>query len=170
MVKRIFAIFVIFMIGIMFLFNEASAQVRRDYVVLVTEREARLPDSQIRGFDDFLKEKNLFDTFWSKKSTEIEKGPEIELISPREGRIYSEVFDILVRFVPKETDIDFSSLNVEYMKLWGINITDRVLPYASREGIKVENAKFPSGNHSVKISIADLNGNFSSKVFRVTVK
>ncbi len=66
--------------------------------------------------------------------------------------------------------MDLKTLYVEYVKLWGINITDRVRPYATPEGIQVENAKFPTGNHTVKISIADIAGNFSSRTFSVKIR
>ncbi len=56
------------------------------------------------------------------------------------------------------------------MKLFPINITDRVLPYASPEGIRIEKAKFPSGKHFVKISIADRQGRLSSRTLTIVIE
>lgn len=145
---------------------------QRKPVMLVTPEEARLPDAKLPPYEDFLRQRDLlkpFQEFATPKEPPV-KGPVIELITPKDGAIYTGPLDIRVRFVPRAADVDPETLYVEYVKLWGINITDRVRPYTTKEGIQVENAKFPSGNHTVKISIADLTGNFSSRVFTVKIR
>jgi hypothetical protein len=142
-------------------------------VILVTEKEARLPDAKLPPYEDFLKQRDLFDTFRqfsSPKEGESAKGPEISLIRPKDGGIYAGPLEIDVRFIPRTGPVDLKTLNVEYVKLWGIDITGRIRPYATKEGIKLQNAQFPSGNHRVKISIGDAGGNFSSRTFSVRVQ
>ena len=142
-------------------------------VILVTEREARLPDTRVPPYEDFLRQRDLFDSFRqfsTPKEGEPAKGPEIFLIRPKDGGTYTGPLEIDVRFLPRPDAIDLKTLNVEYVKLWGIDITERVRPYATKEGIKLQNAQFPSGNHRVKISIADAAGNFSSRTFSVRVQ
>lgn len=141
-------------------------------VVLVTPEEARLPDAQLPPYEDFLRQRDLlkpFQEFATPKEPPV-KGPGIELITPKDGAVYSGPLDITVRFVPRAAEVDLETLYVEYVKLWGINITDRVRPYATKEGIQVENAKFPTGNHTVKISIADVAGNYSARTFSVKIR
>ena len=142
-------------------------------VVLVTEQEARLPGAKVPPYDDFLRQRGLFDSFRqfaAPKETEAPKGPEISLVRPKDGGTYAGPFEIDVRFVPRAAPVDLNTLNVEYVKLWGIDITGRVRPYVTSQGIKLQNAQFPSGNHRVKISIADVAGNFSSRTFSVRVQ
>ena len=142
-------------------------------VILVTEREARLPDAAAPPYEDFLKQRGLFDSFRqfsTPKAPEPPRGPEIALIRPRDGATYTGTLDIEVRFIPRAAPVDLSTLNVEYVKLWGIDITGRVRPYATVEGIQLQNAQFPSGSHRVKISVGDMAGNFTSRAFTVRVQ
>lgn len=142
-------------------------------VILVTEKEARLPDAKLPPYEDYLKQRGLFDSFRqfsSPKEGESAKGPEISLIRPKDGATYAGPLEIDVRFIPRTGPVDLKTLNVEYVKLWGIDITERVRPYATSEGIKLQNAQFPPGNHRVKISIGDAGRNFSSRAFSVRVQ
>jgi len=139
-------------------------------LVLVTPEEARLPDAP--PYEDFLRQRDLLKPFREFATPKEPKaiGPEIELITPQDGALYTGPLDIRVRFIPRAAEVDLKTLYVEYVKLWGINITDRVRPYTTKEGIQVENAAFPTGNHRVKISIADVAGNFSSRAFSVKIR
>jgi len=142
-------------------------------VVLVTEQEARLPDAKAPPYEDFLRHRGLFDSFRqfsAPKEAEASRGPEISLVRPKDGGTYAGPFEIDVRFVPRTGSVDLNTLNVEYVKLWGINITERVRPYITKEGIRLQNAQFPSGQHRIKISIADVAGNFSSRTFSVRIQ
>lgn len=65
--------------------------------------------------------------------------------------------------------MNLSSLKVEVLKLWTIDITNRVLPYATRDGIHVENATLPSGDHKLRVTIGDVEGGVSRKVFQVKI-
>lgn len=99
------------------------------------------------------------------------QGPRIVVIKPEEGVVHSIPLDIDVRFVlAEESGVDLSTLKVEYVKLFSINITDRVLPYASPDGIRIPKTQFPSGKHTVKISVADRPGRFSSRTFTIVIQ
>jgi len=63
--------------------------------------------------------------------------------------------------------VDLASLKVFLMKLWDIDITDRVRPYVSGDGIHVTHADFPKGQHTIKITIADHEGHESSRTMTV---
>ncbi len=61
-----------------------------------------------------------------------------------------------VGFTPTDgTEVDMSSLKVIYLKLWGIDITDRIRPYITKDGIYAENADLPPGEHAIEIDIKD---------------
>ena len=91
-------------------------------------------------------------------------GPVIEVLRPLLGVPVSIPLEISVKFVPRGGAlVDLTSLKVTLMKLFGIDITDRVRPYASPDGIKIPDAKLPSGEHTVRITVADASGGVSQK-------
>ncbi len=99
----------------------------------------------------------------------LNTGPSIEVIKPEQNAVLRSPIPIVVRFVPNGRDVNLSSLKVEVLKLWTIDITNRVLPYTTREGINVENATLPSGEHKLRVTIGDVEGAVSRKVFQVKI-
>jgi hypothetical protein len=66
--------------------------------------------------------------------------------------------------------VDMGTLKVVYLKLFGIDITDRLKPYVNGQAIDVPEADIPVGDHSIRVDIKDSNGRQSSQVFRFIVK
>lgn len=99
------------------------------------------------------------------------QGPAIMVVAPAEDRVQSTPFDIDIRFTPEgRTSVDLATLQVTLMKLWGIDITERVRPYASLDGIHMTHADFPKGQHTLKIAIADNEGHVSSRTMTVMIQ
>lgn len=96
-------------------------------------------------------------------------GPMIEVLRPLLGAPVSIPLEITVKFVPSSAPVDIASLKVTLMKLFGIDITDRVRPYASPAGIQIPDAKLPSGKHTVRITVADTSGGVSQKYVTLVV-
>ncbi len=96
-------------------------------------------------------------------------GPMIELMKPEEGASRPAPLEVLVRFTPRSAPVDLSTLAVTVVKLISIDITDRVRPYTSPEGINIPDAKLPSGKHTVRISVGDAGGGVSRKQLTVSV-
>jgi hypothetical protein len=97
-------------------------------------------------------------------------GPLIEVLKPSSGSPISVPLEISVKFVPRGgAPVDLTSLKVTLMKLFGIDITDRVRPYATPAGIQIPDAKLPSGEHTVRITVADASGGVSQKHVTLTV-
>ena len=90
-------------------------------------------------------------------------GPLIEVVKPTLGSPVAVPLEISVKFVPRGAPVDLGSLKVILMKLFGIDITDRVRPYATPTGIQIPDAKLPSGEHTVRITVADASGGISQK-------
>jgi hypothetical protein len=65
--------------------------------------------------------------------------------------------------------IDLDSLQVHFRNIWNIDIADHVRPYTSPEGIRVTNATFPRGRHTVMLTIADDQGRTSSRTITVEI-
>jgi hypothetical protein len=99
----------------------------------------------------------------------LDVGPTINIIKPEQNVPLRSPIPIIVRFVPNGKDVDLSALKVEVMKFVTIDITERVLPYASREGIHVENAFLPSGDHVLRLTIGDVNGGISQKLIQIKI-
>lgn len=129
---------------------------------LITPEEAALPPASLeeRG----LKGGTPFDI--GREPPDI--GPIIEVMKPTEGTPQSPPIEIAVRFAPRQQQIDLKSLKVAVVKFISIDITDRVRPYLSEEGIQIPDAKLPSGEHTVRITLSDVTG--AATVRQATIK
>jgi len=96
----------------------------------------------------------------------LNNGPDVKLIAPEPNNEYTAPLKITILFIPAGgKDVDLSKLKVECLKLFTIDLTERVLPYTTKEGIKIENAKLPKGNHKIRITIGDVEGGITQEVF-----
>lgn len=119
---------------------------------MVTPEEAAMaPVKEIPGRD------------LSQVGAESNLGPKIEVLKPSDGGIAPSPVEVKVKFTPKLSPVDPTSLKVSVIKFIDVDITDRVLAYASASGIHVPAAQLPSGKHTVRISIADYDGLRSAK-------
>lgn len=89
-------------------------------------------------------------------------GPTIELVTPEEGKPVAAPVTVFIRFLPNQAPVDLSSLKVVLLKVVKIDITDRLRPYASEEGIRINEGKFPSGKFRLRVTLADVQGNTTS--------
>lgn len=100
---------------------------------------------------------------------DINVGPLIEVLKPLDGGQVSSPVEVAVRFIPRLEPIDIASLRVSIVKFLTIDITDRVKPHATAEGIQVKEARIPSGKHRVRIAVSDAAGGTSVKEFSLEV-
>lgn len=131
-------------------------------VTLITQAEALLPDMSAIQYENVGRE---------IESKSDSTGPIIKVITPEEGKTYAPPLNIELHFITKGlSEIDLSTLKVEYLKFLSIDITERVLPYVNKEGIKISNAKFPSGTHNLKITVGDKKGAVTIQKFTAVIK
>ena len=131
-------------------------------ITLITLAEALLPDMSDVQYE------NIARDIQSKSDS---AGPIIKVVTPEEGKVYAPPLNIELYFITKGLEeIDISTLKVEYLKLFSIDITQRVLPYVSKQGIKISNAQFPSGTHNLKITIGDKRGAVTIQKFTAIIK
>jgi hypothetical protein len=98
-------------------------------------------------------------------------GPSVEVVTPDMGQQQKSPFKLNVRFTSKKgTSVDLSSLKVEALKFINLDITSRVRPHATADGILIEQAKVPSGTHKIKLSIGDTVGGVTQQVYVVKVQ
>jgi len=97
-------------------------------------------------------------------------GPEVDVLTPKQGKPYRPPVEISIRFIPKDgSDIDLSTLKVEYLRFITINLTKRVRPYATKKGIEIPKTSLPSGTHTIRLTIGDMSGAITRRVFYVKV-
>ena len=96
---------------------------------------------------------------------DLNLGPKIEVEKPLAGSPHNSPLEIVVNFSPGAFPIDLNTLEVGLVKFFTIDITDRVVDYTTKEGIRLSDANIPSGSHRVRISLADTTGAVSTKDF-----
>lgn len=100
---------------------------------------------------------------------DMDVGPVIEVEKPKIGVPQRSPVEIVVKFVPRSHPIDLSTLEVELVKFINIDITDRVVEYATETGIRLKKASVPLGEHRVRIALADVTGAMSTQEFLLEV-
>ena len=99
-------------------------------------------------------------------------GPIIKIEKPDPDKLYNDLIDILIRFDrnPVGEPVNMESLRIIYLKMLGIDITDRVRPYVKETRIDANGIMFPEGEHEFEVRIKDIEGMGSAKIFKVKVK
>ena len=122
------------------------------YVALVTEEEAALPVS--KGF--------IFET---------DAGPEIMIVSPKEGEALVVPFRMEIDFLPgaDNSPPDMGTLKVYYRRGEMIDITDRFAAHLEDNSIVINKATMPVGEHVLVIEISDGEGNRTVKSLKLIV-
>src|SRR5262245_38541761 len=130
------------------IWSDPSNALKEDRAWLITPEEAALDpstdqDIQARGLSD--------------------DGPRIEIVKPKQGELVPSPAEILIQFVPRRVTIDLTSLKVTQLKFISIDLTERLKPYISMQGISVKDAKVPAGTYRVRISLSDESGTTTTK-------
>ena len=135
----------------------------------ITEEEAGLPAMKSHGTGM----KGLPDSdnqpFRVKKQSVA--GPIIIVEKPDPDHLYNDLIDILISFDknPIGEPVNMDSLRVVYLKMFGIDITDRIRPYVKETRIDANGIKFPEGEHEFEIRIKDREQMESSEVIKIKV-
>jgi len=97
-------------------------------------------------------------------------GPKVIVRDPNDIQEVSPPVTIDVAFETRDgTTLDIASLKVTYLKLFGIDITNRLRPYLTDNGIYAPNAPLAAGNHNIEISVRDTMGRRTVQRFHFTV-
>lgn len=98
------------------------------------------------------------------------EGPVIKVLQPSLDSELHNPFKLHVRFVPRDgADVNLNTLKVEALKIINVNITARLLPYATKDGIKMDKVEIPSGRHRIRVSLKDTSGRETQEVFAINV-
>ncbi|MGD0283936.1 MAG: hypothetical protein ABSB95_16515 [Dissulfurispiraceae bacterium] len=103
-------------------------------------------------------------------SRPLNNGPKVVIVIPETDHEYKSPLPIEVKFIPREgSEVDLSKFKVECLKFFNIDITDRVIKYTTKEGVKVDRAELPVGNHKLRLTIGDTGGGITQEIFVVKV-
>lgn len=109
-------------------------------LVLITTDEAKLPPPK--------------DTVESSRA--VTRGPKIEVLAPAGSKS-----PVTLQFKFKSyggSKIDLSSVQVTYLRTPNVDLTARVKPFVSDDGISLKDAELPPGNHILRIDLKDSDG------------
>jgi hypothetical protein len=119
--------------------------------VLITEREARLPQEHLEA-----------------SPRAITRGPRIELIQPSETAYSPMHFQLKFQSFGGSS-INTESLRVIYLKTPEIDITPRVARFVRPAGIDIPDAEAPVGEHHIRVDVTDSEGRTRSTVFTLKI-
>ena len=166
--KPIFSVILIAIILILNIAGQSGAEEKKT-ISWITEEEAALPamkPSEIKKKEHLGPDNQPFQV--KKKSM---AGPIIIVEKPDEDQFYDDLIDILISFDknPIGEPVNMDSLRIIYLKMFGIDITDRIRPYVKETRIDANGIKFPEGEHEFEIRIKDNEQMESSEVIRIKV-
>jgi hypothetical protein len=135
----------------------------------ITKKEASLPPMKHPKRENKNSDKLKNQPFSVNKQSIT--GPIIKIKKPDPDKLYKDLIDILIHFEknPMGESVDMASLRIIYLKMFGIDITDRILPYIKETRIDANGIKFPEGEHEFEIRIKDKEGMASAQIFKINL-
>ena len=97
----------------------------------------------------------------------ITRGPSIKVVSPTSQ---TSPMQLVVRIEPHGgAKLEPASLKVVYLKSPQVDLTDRIKPFVTADGINMTTATVPPGQHSLRIEIKDSDGRVGTASVDLTV-
>lgn len=157
--------FFLIMLGTIFLQGtQSSGTVASENYWLIMPQEAALPPAPTR------RPAIPGDLPFDIGREDLGLGPIIEVVKPNQKGPIKSPAGILVHFEKRLASINLESLKVTLVKFFAIDITDRVKPYVSIEGIDIPEAPLPSGEHQLRLALEDAEGNMGVKELMLKIQ
>lgn len=124
--------------------------------VLITEQESMRPAAAPKA---------------EEATRGIFRAPKISVLSPREEGIVTSPLNLKLKFESfGGTKIDEDSVRVIYLKNPSVDLTPRLKKHLKSNGIEMEVAEAPPGEHHLKVEVKDSDGHLGTAeiVFKVT--
>lgn len=100
----------------------------------------------------------------------ISRGPGIKVIAPDISGVVKSPFALKVNFEPRGgAKIDAAATKVTYLKATPIDLLPRVKSGLSEQGLTLEGAETPPGEHLIQISVQDSEGRVSHAIIQLNV-
>ena len=99
----------------------------------------------------------------------LTRGPSIKVISPADNKVKMP-FDMKLLFEPHGgANIDPASVKMTYLKAPLVDLTERIKPFISANGIDMAKVEAPPGEHHLKIQVTDSKGRVGSTIVNFVV-
>jgi len=99
----------------------------------------------------------------------LTRGPSIKVLSPADSKVKMP-FDMKLMFEPHGgANIDPASVKMTYLKSPLVDLTERIKPYISANGIDIAKVEAPSGEHHLKVQVTDSKGRVGSAIVNFVV-
>lgn len=123
--------------------------------VLITEKEAALPAAADTGL-----------TFRG-----VTRGPKIKLVSPAPGAgTVTSPVSLKLEFQSfGGAKIDTSSVKTTYLKSPSVDLSTRMQKFVKENGIDMDGAIIPPGEHVIKVDLKDTDGRAGSTSIKINV-
>ena len=120
--------------------------------ILITQREANLPDAGTRDRGPMM-------------------GPKVTFASPsRDAGAVKSPFTLKIKFEGRDgVPVDLNSLVVIYEKSPQVDLTERLKAYLTPAGIAMPQAETPPGVHQIHVEIKDVNGRLGGAEISIDV-
>ena len=100
----------------------------------------------------------------------ISRGPGIKVVTPDVGGQVSSPFNLKVVFEPRGgAKIDVAATKVTYLKATPVDLGPRIKPGLSEQGISLDGAEVPPGDHAIQLSVQDSEGRVTNTVIQFSV-
>lgn len=100
----------------------------------------------------------------------ISRGPGVRVVQPDLAGGVSSPFNLKVVFEPRGgAKIDLAATRVTYLKATPVDLLPRVKSGLSEQGLVLEGAETPPGEHAIQISVQDSEGRVTNTVIQLNV-
>ncbi len=142
------------LLGVLLSLPLAMAPARADQ--LITPAEAALPSPPDSGLT----------------LRGITRGPAIEQVEPSaDAKGVSSPVKLKVLFSARNNaTIDTGSVKVTYIKTPAVDLSARLKPHITPDGIDLKDAEVPPGTHLIRIDLKDSQGRASTALIKLSVK
>ncbi len=100
----------------------------------------------------------------------ISRGPAVKVVSPDLSGPLTSPFNLKLAFEARGgAKIDTAAVKVTYLKSTPVDLLPRVKNGLSEQGLVLEGAETPPGEHAIQISVQDSEGRVTNTVLQLTV-
>jgi hypothetical protein len=149
------ALFCASILGLAVYFSAVVCSSAVTRIQLITDKEARLPDD------------------WRAiqiATRNLTRAPTVNVLLPDQSQSQPSPLHLKLKFTAHNgSDVDLSSARFTYLKIPPVDLTERVKPYLTPQGLDIDAAEVPPGLHLIRVELRDTQGRTSSTIIKLEV-